>query len=180
MGTKSDKKPYDTTGKMHNVQHPDPEDCVYCHGQDISQPNPGADPTKFEFSGIRPASIPDYDGDGNISESIQDEIKGLEDALYNQMKIYSANILGAPVLYDPDTYPYFFNDLNQNGEVDPGENIFPNGFNSFNARLLKAAYNLHLSKKEPSGYIHNSHYVAQLLVDSIENLRGDISSYTWR
>ncbi len=180
MGTKSDKKPYDTTGKMHNVQYPDPEDCVYCHGQDISQPNPGADPTKFEFSGIRPASIPDYDGDGNISESIQDEIKGLEDALYDQMKIYSANILGAPVLYDPDTYPYFFNDLNENGEVDPGENIFPNGFNSFNARLLKAAYNLHLSKKEPCGYIHNSHYVGQLLVDSIEHLRGDISSYTWR
>lgn len=93
---------------------------------------------------------------------------------------YATNILGAPIVYDSNTYPYFFNDLNENGEVDLGENIYPNGFTSFNSRLLKAAYNLQLSKKEPCGYIHNSHYVAQLLVDSIEHLRGDISSYTWR
>ena len=180
MGTESDKKAYDLTGQMHDVQSPDPEDCVYCHGQDVSQPNPGADPAKFAFTGIRPASIPDYDGDGNISESTQDEIKGLEEALYAQMQAYAANIIGAPIVYDSHTYPYFFNDLNENGEVDPGENVYPNRYSSFDSRLLKAAYNYQLSQKEPCGFIHNSHYVAQLLVDSIDHLHGDISTYTWR
>jgi len=33
--------------------------------------------------------------------------------------------------------------------------------------MLKAAYNYHMSHKEPCGYIHNHRYVAQLLVDSI-------------
>ncbi|MFQ6108161.1 MAG: multiheme c-type cytochrome [Candidatus Aminicenantales bacterium] len=180
MGTKSEREPYDYTGELHNVHKPDPEDCVYCHGQDVSQPNPGADPTKFKFSGIRPAAIPDYDGDGNSSESIKDEIKGLEEALYAQIQTYAANIIGAPIVYDPHSYPYFFYDLNANGDVDPGENIYPNRYASFNARLLKAAYNYQMSKKEPHGFIHNSRYIAQLLVDSIENIRGDISRYTWR
>jgi hypothetical protein len=180
MGTKSDKKPYDYTGQMHNVHKPDPEDCVFCHGQDVSQPNPGADPANFTFSGIRPASIPDFDGDGDISESIQDEIKGLEEALYAQIQTYAANILGAAIIYDSHSYPYFFNDLDADGMVDPGENIYPNLYSSFNSGLLKAAYNFQLSKKEPCGYIHNSHYVAQLLVDSIEHIGGDVTSYTWR
>jgi hypothetical protein len=176
MGTKSMNRPESN----HNVHKPNPEDCVYCHGQDVSQPNPGADPTKFKFSGIRPATIPDYDGDGNKTESIKDEIMGLEAALYAQIQTYAANKIGKPMVYDGQGYPYFFYDLNGNGEVDPGENIFPNRYVSFNARLLKAAYNYQVSKKEPNGFIHNSRYVAQLLVDSIEHIGGDISAYKWR
>ncbi len=180
MGTKSEAKPYDHQGRLHNVQTPNPEDCVYCHGQDISQPYPGADPAKFSFEGIRPASIPDFDGDGNRSESIKDEIKGLEKELYAWIQKYALEKLGAPIVYDSHNYPYFFNDLNANGKVDPGENIYPNQFRQFNTRLLKAAYNFQLSKKEPCGYIHNAWYVAQLLVDSIIDLGGDSAKYSWR
>ena len=162
----------------HNVTWVDPANCVFCHGQDIAQPDPGADPAKFRFSGIRPASTPDYDGDNNRMESVKDEIKGLEDALYAQMQIYGFKIK-APIVYDSHTYPYFFNDLNGNGKVDPGENIYPNGY-KFNARMLKAAYNFQLSKKEPNGFIHNSRYVAQLLVDSIIDLGGNTAPYSWR
>ena len=179
MGSKS-KGQTDTpqTDWNHNVTWVDPANCVNCHGQDISQPDPGADPAKFKFSGIRPASTPDYDGDNNRMESIKDEIKGLEAALYAQMQIYGFKI-NAPIVYDSHTYPYFFNDLNGNGKVDPGENIYPNGY-KFNARMLKAAYNFQLSKKEPNGFIHNSRYVAQLLVDSIIDLGGNTAPYTWR
>lgn len=164
----------------HNVQKPNPEDCVYCHGQDISQPEPGADPSRFEFSGIRPASVPDYDADGNISESLKNEIEGLEAALYARIQFYAATTLLAPIVYDPHVYPYFFNDTNGNGQVDPGENIFPNRYRSFDAALLRATYNYQVSKKEPCGFIHNSRYIAQLLVDSIEHLGGNISPYIWR
>jgi hypothetical protein len=179
MGTKSPHKPYDFTGEMHNVQKPNPQDCVYCHGQDVSQPNPGVNPETFQFSGIRPATIPDYDGDGNTKESSREEILGLEEALYAQIQTSAANA-GTPIIYDGHSYPYFFKDLNANGMVDPGENIYPNLYLFTQKGLLKAAYNFQLSKKEPHGYIHNSRYIAQLLVDSIQHLGGDISSYTWR
>ena len=179
MGTNSPHKPYDITGEMHNVHTPNPEDCVYCHGQDAAQPNPGSDPANFAFSGIRPATTPDYDGDGNKKESIQDEIKGLEEALYAEMQRFSAD-RGMPLIYDSHAYPYFFNDSNGNGSIDPGENIYPNAYQFHWAELLKTAYNFQVSKKDPNGYIHNSRYIAQLLVDSIEHLGGSVSKYTWR
>jgi len=175
MGTNSPHKPYDMTGELHNVHKPNPEDCVYCHGQDVSQPNPGVDPSKFKFSGIRPATTPDYDGDGNKRESAEAEIKGLEEALYAEIRAFGFKI-GAPIVYDAHAYPYFFQDLNGNGEVDPEDDRYE--FTS--AGLLKAAYNYQVSKKEPHGFIHNSRYIAQLLVDSIEHLGGNVSKYTWR
>ena len=162
----------------HNVLKPNQADCVYCHGQDVSQPNPGADPTKFKFSGIRPASTIDYNGNGNRRESLKNEIRTLEAALYAQIQAYGFAI-GAPVIYDSHSYPYFFKDTNGNGLVDPGEANYGNRY-MFDAKILRAAYNYQMSLKEPHGYIHNSRYVAQLLVDSIEHLGGDVSAYTWR
>lgn len=169
---------YTTGNRDHNVQEPNPADCVYCHGQDISQPNPGADPSKFKFSGIRPYSTPDYDADGNTTEALKFEIRGLEEALIAQIMSYATNVMGAPIVY-ADSYPYFFYDLNGNGVLDPDEDSRSNRY-MFDAALLRAAYNYQFSLKEPHGYIHNSRYIAQLMVDSIEHLGGDISAYTWR
>ena len=179
MGTNSPHKPYDITGEMHNVHTPNPEDCVYCHGQDVSQPNPGSDPANFVFSGIRPATTPDYDGDGNRTESIEQEIKGLEADLYAELQAFGFNV-GTPIAYDSHSYPYFFNDLNGNGTVDEEEATRTNGYAFTNARLLKAAYNYQVSLKEPHGFIHNSRYIAQILVDSIEHLGGSVAKYSWR
>ncbi len=162
----------------HNVKKPNPADCVNCHGQDISQPNRGADPAKFRFDSIRPYSTPDYDGDGNMRESVKEELNGLEAALYTQMQAYGF-ATGKPIVYDSLAYPYFFNDTNGNGLLDPGEAIFPNAY-KFDARLLKAAYNYQVSQKEPNNYIHNSKYIAQLLVDSISSLGGNTTKYWWR
>ncbi len=180
MGTNSFNRTQSAADMIfHNVSSPNPKDCVFCHGQDISQPHPGSDPEKFEFSAIRPAAAPDYDGDGDQSESLQAEIQGLEEALYAQMRAYSAARFGIPIVYDEHVYPYFFKDLNNNGIADANEATNANRF-LFDAPLLRAAYNFQLSKKEPCGYIHNSRYIAQLLVDSIEHLGGNISRYGWR
>ncbi len=173
MGTKGAP-----SGISHNVHKPNPVDCVICHGRDDSQPYPGRDPAKFKFSGIRPGSTPDYDGDGNVTESIKAEIQGLEATLYYRLQAH-ARAVGKPLIYDSHAYPYFFNDKNANGLSDPGEAIYPNRYR-FNANLLKAAYNYQVSRKEPHGYIHNSMYVAQLLVDSIVDLGGSAAPYTWR
>jgi hypothetical protein len=112
-------------------------------------------------------------------ESIEKEIKGLEEALYAEIQKFAAD-RGLPIIYDSHAYPYFFNDTNGNGDIDPGEAIYPNSYQFMHARLLKAAYNFQVSKKEPHGFIHNSRYIAQLLVDSIEHLGGSVTKYTWR
>ena len=166
MGSKSQRS--------HNVAHPNKANCVPCHGQDISQPFPSGDPELFSFEDIRPGTIPDYDGDGNVRESLKSEIQGLEAALYAQIRAYSFAI-GRPTVYNPSSYPYFFADTNGNGVVDPGEGSY-----RFDAPLLRAAYNYQMSIKEPHGFIHNAQYVAQLLVDSIQSIGGNVARYGWR
>lgn len=178
MGTMSENKPFDYTGEMHNVHKPDPRDCVDCHGWDPGQPSPGADPDKFKFSGIRPASIPDLNGNGDVMESLQAEIQGLEADLLAAIQA-AGNKVGFPVAYDSHSYPYFFNDLNGNGIVDPEEATRSNGYAFPNGKMLKGAYNYQMSLKEPHGFIHNPIYVGQVLVDSIKDL-GGTKSYTWR
>lgn len=178
FGTKSINRMQDDSDDLFHNAAPSKEDCVLCHGQDIAQPHPGSDPDLFEFEGIRPAQTPDYDADGNTRESLQSEIQGLEAALLAQIQVYGDS-LGTPIAYDAQSYPYFFNDLNGNGVVDPDEATRTNGF-AFNAPLLRAAYNYQFSLKEPCGFIHNPLYMAQLLVDSIQHLGGNIAKYTWR
>jgi hypothetical protein len=113
-----------------------------------------------------------------MTESLESEIQGLEQALYAQIQAYGASI-GKPIAYSSDSYPYWFKDLNANGVVDTNEATSANGY-KFDAKSLKAAYNFQMSHKEPHGYIHNALYIAQLLVDSIENVNGSIAKYTWR
>ena len=181
MGSNSPRETYEPSD--HNVHKPNPEDCVLCHGQDVSQPNPGADPSKFKFSGIRPYTTPDYDGDLDTNESIKSEIRELEATLNTLIENYAANNIAGPdnyIIYSGPDYPYFFKDRPPYGQVDPGEAIYPNMYTSFDLTLMRAAYNYQFSKKEPHGYIHNSRYIAELLVDSIESLGGNIAIYTWR
>jgi len=177
FGTKSFNRRQDDSDDMFHNTAPSKEDCSACHGNDIAQPHPG-DASRFEFEGIRPAHIPDYDADGNTEESLQAELDGLEDALYAQLQAYG-NSVGNPIAYDEAAYPYFFSDLNGNGVVDPEEADSSNNY-QFDATALRGAYNLQFSKKEPCGYIHNAIYLSQLMVDSIEHLGGKVTNYTWR
>lgn len=178
FGSKSFNRKQDASDDLFHNAEPTKADCVLCHGADIAQAHPGSDPDKFEFEGIRPAQTPDYDADGNTGESLQDEIKGLEDALFARLQAYG-NAIGSPVVYDDQAYPYFFKDSNGNGAADPEELTSANGYR-FTAPMLRAAYNFQFSKKEPCGYIHNPLYIAQLLLDSVEHLGGDVTAYTWR
>ena len=177
FSTKSFNRKQDDSDNIFHNTLPSKEDCVVCHGNDVAQPHP-ADASRFEFEGIRPANIPDYDADGNTSESIQAELDGIEDVLYAQLQAYG-NSIGNPIAYDEAAYPYFFSDLNGNGVVDSEEADSSNSY-KFDAPTLRAAYNFQFSKKEPCGYIHNAIYLAQLMADSIEHLGGKVTKYTWR
>ncbi len=75
-----------------------------------------------------------------------------------------------PIVYDGHTFPYFFADTDSDGAVSPGEAIFPNRYQSWTPRLLRAAYNYQFVAKDAGAYSHNPNYAIQLLHDSMTDL----------
>ncbi len=144
------------------------DECTACH-TDVT--------TVEDLRNVRmPGSLVDYDGDGDMSEGIAAEIEGVQAKLYAAIQAYANEKSGTPIVYDPHAYPYFFIDTNANGEVDEGEAAFPNKYNAWTPRLLKAAYNYQVSIKDPGGYAHGGKYLIQLVVDSTEDLNSVLSS----
>ena len=86
------------------------------------------------------------------------------------IQAYAAETTGVAVVYASSAYPYFFIDSNSDGTAAPDEAIYPNRYQSWTPRLLKAAYNYQLVAKEPAIFTHNPHYALQLLYDSLEDL----------
>ena len=183
---------YEYDGKTYLGQNTYPghggglDTCVKCHMRGVEDHNflPELGDCSGCHSGItdfeelgRPFGLPniDYDGDGT-GESFQGEIDGLEAALLAEIQTYAANVIGDWIIYQAGAYPYFFNDTNENGTVDPGEAIFPNRYTTFDDALLKAAFNYH-SNQDPCGDIHNHKYVIQTIIDSIEDLGGNVGGF---
>jgi hypothetical protein len=117
-------------------------------------------------------SLEDYNGNGDITEGIYYEVKGLQDTLLKSIQMYATEVSTGSIVYDPASYPYFFYDKNANGAVDTGEGRFQ----GWTGRLLKAAYNLQFSIKDPGSYAHNGKYVIELLFDSIESLNEKLAT----
>ena len=141
------------------------DQCFTCHG--------GAD----QFDEIRMTET-DFDGDGDLEEGIAQEIEALNEALYEAIQAYASDVVGTGIIYDAHAYPYFFTDSDGNGEVDPGEAIYPNQYATWTPSLLKAAYNYQYVEKDPGAFAHNAMYVIQLIYDSIEAVGGSTAGYT--
>lgn len=114
----------------------------------------------------------DFDGDGTGLTGISKEVENMTAMLGQAVRDYAAEVAGTPVLYVPESYPYFFNDTNANGAVDEGEVGRDNAYASWTPRMLKAAYNYQFVLKDPGSYAHNPRYVLQVLHDSIVDLSG--------
>jgi hypothetical protein len=114
----------------------------------------------------------DYDGNGNVSEGLAQEIEHLHAQLLAAIQAYGKTVAGKAIAYNGHAFPYFFNDLNGNGVVDENEAKVPNKYNAWTPRLLKAAYNYQFVAKDPGAYVHNGPYVIQLLHDSLADLPG--------
>ena len=113
-----------------------------------------------------PVHLVDYNGNGDIEEGIAAEIEGLRDALYAGMQAYATEVAGAPIVYDSQSYPYFFADTDGNGEAGEGDERYA----SWTPRLAKAAYNYQASLKDPGNFAHGGKYAIQLLYDSLEDI----------
>jgi hypothetical protein len=122
-----------------------------------------------------PASMVDYDGDGDLSEGVFYELDGLREKLLTAMLAYAAEFPGSLIVYEGHTYPYFFVDTNADGEAGEDEANYGNQYNAWTPRLLKAAYNYQFSLKDPGAFAHGGKYIIQLMWDSIEDLNTVIS-----
>jgi predicted CXXCH cytochrome family protein len=111
----------------------------------------------------------DYDGDGNTTEGIYDELVGLRDKVLAAVVTYG-NEHQTPICYSVDSYPYWFADLDGNGRCDPTDLVATNAFKGWTARLLRATYNFQLASKDPGAFAHNAKYIIQLLTDSVTNM----------
>jgi len=146
------------------------EGCKDCH-EDVN--------TVDDLKNVRMASSKvDYDGDGNVDEGIYYELQGLQEELMQTIQAYATSVAGTSIVYSPDSYPYFFVDTNDNGQLDEGEAVSDNGFKSWTPRLVKAAYNYQTSIKDPGAFAHGGKYIIELLYDSMADLNNQLAEPT--
>jgi len=173
---------YQYAGKTYNGRYKRGEEffaCVRCHDQHSLELNFEICHDCHTIAEAEPKDIrvdtTDYDGDGDITEGIAFEISAFHEALYEAIQVYAAQVVGVPIVYDRNSYPYFFIDTNGNGEVDPDENLVSNRYNAWTPRLLRAAYNYNYVAHDLGAYAHNSDYILQVSFDSLADLDGDVA-----
>ncbi|WP_076449646.1 cytochrome c3 family protein [Roseivivax lentus] len=131
------------------------EPCLTCHQAD-----------RFEDIRIARQS---YDGSGNTTVGIRSDINANADRLMDMIRAYTDEVVGAPVIYDGNRYPYFFSDANGDGAIDM-EDGSPVPYGSWTPRSLRTAFNWKLVTTDPGNYAHNPEYVLELLYDSMADL----------
>jgi hypothetical protein len=173
---------YEYNGKTYfgKNAHPAPADsCVGCHDAHALEVNEtlcatchqGAKPEAIRA----PGDAVDYDGDGDVTEGLVGEIETLTEALLEQFKVASAEA-GTPIIYTVN-YPYWAVDADGDGQGDRDADNKAVQI-PWTPRLLKAAFNYQYVTHDPGAFAHNPMYVIQILIDSIEDLGGDVSKYT--
>jgi hypothetical protein len=115
----------------------------------------------------------DYNGDGK-AQGIGQEIDGMQASLYAAIQEYAKTKAGAAIVYDPNTYPYFFTDANGSGKVDSNSKAY----STWTPRLLKAAYNYQWVQKDPGAFAHNGKYILQIMYDTLKDIGADVSKMT--
>jgi hypothetical protein len=183
FGTEA-KGAYEYTGKTYDGPHAHVDaglSCVSCHDVHALSVNTalcaGCHGGVTDPKAIRMGTT-DYDGDANTTEGMYDEVATMEGLLYSAMQTYAADTAGSPIVYNGNSYPYFFIDTNGNGTADQDEMSSSNAYVSWTPRLLRAAYNYQWVNKDPGAFAHNGKYILQVLYDGIQDLGGDVTNLT--
>jgi Cytochrome c7 and related cytochrome c/Doubled CXXCH motif (Paired_CXXCH_1) len=140
--------------------------CVTCH-TGVTDVNAAHEIRMMSSVGI------DYDGDGNTTEGIYDELIGLRDKLATAIQSYASE-QSTPICYSGDAYPYWFADRDGDGSCSAAEATTANAFASWTARLMRATYNFQMASKDPGAFAHNAKYIIELLFDSITDLNSTL------
>ncbi len=150
-------------------------DCIDCHMNASLARNP-----PFEDNEAKHTFLPEVadcnrchsgtrfqDLSGSPGDNFR-EIEVLKAQLLVAMQAYATTgdlPINSPVLYDSETYPYWFKDNGMGAS-------YANRYRDFDFKMLTAAYNFTVASKDPAGYIHNGAYIEQLLYDSILEMGG--------
>lgn len=103
----------------------------------------------------------DFDGDGDVSEGLAEEISAMRERLLRVITVYAASTKGLERIVHEDRSPYFFDEQGK-------------PYATWTPRLLRAAYNYRYTAAG-GGFAHNGRYHIQLLYDSMSDL-GAITS----
>ena len=173
---------YEYDGKAYDVKFDHVlgiNTCVACHDQhslevrlDVCKTchNNGKTMTVADLQNIREPSMGvDYNGNGDVTEGIALEVKGLQDTLYKSIQAYAVDVGKTPIVYDPASYPYYFV-AGADGKAVKNAKGAATAYNKCTARLLQAAYNYQFTTKDPGSFAHNPKYTIELLYDSIADL----------
>ena len=176
---------YQYAGQSYDVRfrHVDGYDtCTGCHDPHSTQINFSACATchtgvtdvnsAHQIRMISSVGI-DYDGDGNVSGGISDEVNGLAKKLGKAITTYGSEHK-TPICYAGNAYPYWFIDTDGDGSCSTAEATASNAFASWSARLVRATYNYQLVNKDPGAFAHNAKYVIELLYDSVTDLNSAV------
>jgi len=164
--------------------HPGGESCVDCHSPTNTEhtfmPQDNADCTSSCHSGtpdvndirMRAHHVGvDFDGDGSSTEPLGGELEGLSDGLLAAIQAYATT----PICYNSHAYPYWFVDDNDSGgECETGEST---RYAAWDAELMRTTFNFQFNQKDPGAWAHNFDYMAQILIDAIDHVGGDITGY---
>jgi hypothetical protein len=134
------------------------DQCAACHVNKLG--NPVA--TNTDLYDIRMAgTVNDFDGDGDATEGIWYEIKGLEAILFAAIQDYALKVCGSPIDYD-------------------GKNFVIAGtttkYQNWSARLLRAAYDYQYELKDPGAFAHNGKFIVAFMYDAINDLNNSLST----
>jgi predicted CXXCH cytochrome family protein len=161
------------------------DDCIGCHDPHTTQPRLSGcvecHDEAVDIPGVRQIRMiasrnVDYDGDGDTSVGIYFEVEGLKEKLYRAIQRYGSGVIGETICYSPDAYPYWFVSVSGgNAECTDEEANGDNGYTQWTPRLVRAAYNYQMARKDPGAYVHNGRYIIKLLHDSITDLNGVIA-----
>jgi hypothetical protein len=179
------KGAYQYDGKTYVGQHPHVDNgftCSTCHDVHALEVKTescvGCHPAaKDGLEMIRMGTV-DYDGDGDVTEGVAGEIETLAEALYAEIQKYATETSKLGIVYNAQAYPYYFADADGDGAADKDDKGASIRYNAWTPRLMKAAYNYQYVQKDPGVYAHNPKYVIQFLIDSIQDLGGNVSGYT--
>ena len=152
--------------------------CVGCHDAHTGAPKEDACKTchgDVAVDDIRMSSV-DHNGNGDVKEGIRAEYRSLRDVLYAEIQKYAKATAGTGITYNTDAYPYWFVDADGDDNADEKDGS-PVRYTTWTPRLEKAAYNLHFLRKNRGAQVHNAKYAIQLVIDSIEDLGGDVSKF---
>ena len=85
-----------------------------------------------------------------------------------------AEAKGTPIVFASGN---FYVDADKDGKADRYDKNATIRYNAFTPKLMKAGFNYRYVHNDPGAFVHNPKYVMQFLIDSIEDLGGDVKAF---